>query len=386
MRRRTALAAVAIVALAGCASGGPAPGSGSGGLPAGSALPGWTTTGSMGTPRHGHTATLLQDGRVLVAGGGSGGETDAPTSSAETWDPATGAWSPTGSMHSARSEHSATLLQDGRVLVVGGWQADAELYDPASGTWTPTGSPGAPRRGYTATLLPDGRVLVAGGTDPSSGIVLASTEIFDPATGQWTASAPMGAARAGHAAALLPDGRVLIAGGMTNQSGPTDPAIPTLASAELLDPATGQWRPAGDMGASGERLAAVLRADGGVVVIGGLGIEPTGQAADNVHVYDPATRSWHASGKVETWLGPTAFLLADGRVLLGGALGGRLEVYDVRTESSTMIASPHEVTSGHTLTLLADGSVLQAGGVLLGGNGGFGITSEYLASAHRYRP
>ena len=125
----------------------------------------FNTTGSMSVARSRHTATLLNNGKVLVAGGGGGSSCFA---SAELYDPATGTWSTTGSMNVARSGHTATLLNNGKVLVAGGTGgslpfASAELYDPATGTWSTTGSMNVSRGHHTATLLNNGKVLVAGG-------------------------------------------------------------------------------------------------------------------------------------------------------------------------------------------------------------------------------
>ena len=172
----------------------------------------WTDTGSLGTTRWYHTATLLPNGYVLVTGGMTANfrgphETVA---SAELYDPATGVWTPTGSMTTARSFHTATLLPNGRVLVTG-YSNTAELYDPVTGAWTPTGSMTTARGIHTATLLPNGQVLVAGGFDGSD--YLASSELYDPATGVWTATADMATARCFHTATLLPNEQVLVAGG-----------------------------------------------------------------------------------------------------------------------------------------------------------------------------
>ncbi len=138
--------------------------------------------------RHGHSATLLRDGRVLVAGGE--GADARPLSSSETYDPSAGTWTSTGSMVVPLASARAALLSDGRVLATGvsGVPAGAnaaELYDPLSGTWSRTGDTAALRQDYTMTPLGDGRVLVAGGSDPSSDRPLASAEIFDPGTGTW---------------------------------------------------------------------------------------------------------------------------------------------------------------------------------------------------------
>ena len=132
-------------------------------------------TGSLNTARYFHTATLLPNGKVLVAGGaGSSGNYLA---SAELYNPASGSWTPTGSLANARYAHTATLLPNGKVLVAGGAGTSTELYDPASGTWAVTGNLATGRLYHTATLLPNGKVLVAGGDNIGS---LASAELYDP--------------------------------------------------------------------------------------------------------------------------------------------------------------------------------------------------------------
>ena len=125
--------------------------------------------------------------------------------------------------------NSATLLPDGRVLVAGGDRSSAELYDPRSGTWTPTAGMIAGRGGHTATLLPDGRVLVAGGLG-SGTTALASAQLYDPVTGSWTATASLTTARLEGRAVLLPDGSVLVVGGSSSNNG-----MP-LAAAEVYQP------------------------------------------------------------------------------------------------------------------------------------------------------
>ena len=147
--------------------------------------PSWVPTGRLGTARSRHSATLLPNGKVLVAGGNHG---HAPSSSAELYDPATGTWTATGSMGTARDRHTATLLRSGKVLVAGGqgelngFLNSAELYDPATGTWTATGNFDTPRAYHTATLLANGKVLVAGGSN-NGFQVFSSTQLYDPATG-----------------------------------------------------------------------------------------------------------------------------------------------------------------------------------------------------------
>ena len=169
----------------------------------------------MTTPRAGHTATLLPDGRVLVTGGFGG----VAAVSAEIYDPKTGTFGAAGSLIMARYSHSASLLEDGRVLIVGGVQAgnpdtgllaSAELFDPKSGTFIATGSMSTGRERHSATLLPDGRVLVAGG--PGNQGTVATAELYDPTMGTFTGTGSMMTLRVGHVALLLQDGRVLIVG------------------------------------------------------------------------------------------------------------------------------------------------------------------------------
>jgi hypothetical protein len=182
----------------------------------------WLVTGALNFPRSEHTATLLPNGKVLIAGGQGAaplGGDPLTLSSAELYDPATGMWTMTGSLNTARHNHTATLLPNGKVLVAGGlnssiYAADsiyatyAELYDPVAGTWTNTGALNFPRYYHTATLLPDGKVLVAGGSP-----IINGNELYNPANGLWTTTRPLNTPRYSHTATLLPDGQVLIAGG-----------------------------------------------------------------------------------------------------------------------------------------------------------------------------
>jgi len=182
-----------------------------------------------------HTATLLSNGKVLVAGGYNG----SWLSSAELYDPSTGTWTATGSMNTGRTAHTATLLPNGKVLVAGGWNAfasvsHAELYDPAKGTWT-TGMLTTTRYEHTATLLPNGKVLVAGGYRDGS---LSGAELYDPANGTWTNTVALTTARNWHTATLLPNGKVLVAGGWSDSS--------ILSSVEQYDVGLGfnaSWQP-----------------------------------------------------------------------------------------------------------------------------------------------
>ena len=217
---------------------------------------------------------------MLVAGGLD--NTGNPLASAELYDPASGTWTPTGSLGAARDHHTATLLPNGKVLVAGGLDntgnalASAELYDPASGTWTPTGSLGTARDRHGAILLPNGKVLVGGGLD-NTATALASAELYDPASGTWTATGSLGAARANPTATLLPNGQVLVAGGQSWHQR-------ALASAELYDPASGTWTPTGSLATARYQHTATLLPNGKVLVAGGL--DSTGNALASAELYD----------------------------------------------------------------------------------------------------
>jgi hypothetical protein len=230
----------------------------------------FSETGSMAAARKlGHTATALPDGRVLIAGGVSDSLASTATS-AEVYDPATGTFSSAGKMTSSRQQHTATLLLDGKVLLAGGdrsggrggYTDTAELYDPAIGAFHPTGSMVVVRSYHTATLLRDGRVLVAGGVSAAS---LSSAELYDPATGTFTSTGGMGSARNFHSATALVDGSVLIVGGTLNTGSSTS----ALQSAELYNPATGTFSAAGAMTEARFWHTATFLPSGDVLIAGG---------------------------------------------------------------------------------------------------------------------
>ncbi len=322
--------------------------------------------GAMTQARTGHTATLLLDGTVLVAGG----QTNVrPLASAEAYDPGTELWSAAADMHRDRVGHTATLLLDGRVLVVagycafdGGTQSSAEIYDPDRGTWTltepfpPLGPDGfGACGGHTATLLVDGRVLVAGGWGSFPDSSLASAELWDPRTGAWVVTGSMLDAHHGHTATLLADGRVLVAGGGTPY-GPQD-------SAELYDPRTGTWTATASMHEGHARHTATRLLDGTVLIAGGSGNNlelPPGEPLVWAELYDPISGSWAAArGMIEAHEGHTATLLSDGRVLL---MGVSAEMYDPLSGSWTAAGDTIQARSGHAVTLLRDGRALVTGG------------------------
>jgi IPT/TIG domain len=286
----------------------------------------------------------------------------------------------TGSMHSARSGHTATLLKDGRVLIVGGGDGTAELFDPANGTFSETGPPVTGRLNATATLLADGRVLVAGGLGLTAGpdgflLRLDSAEIFDPATGTFSATGNMIQARQRHTATRLSNDRVLVAGGYFD-------AICITASAELFDPATGMFSPTGTMLTGRVFHTATLLNSGEVLMVGGSnGCRP--DSSDDppwdplvVELYEPGPGNFQATSDMSTTrIGHAAIRLPDGKVLLFGGIPAvqnlheqppnpsYAEEYDPATHAISPVAGLTISQAKYTATLLTSGKVLIAGGV-----------------------
>jgi hypothetical protein len=221
-------------------------------------------TGSMSIARSEHTATLLKDGRVLITGGviAAGKNGVVETNTAELYDPASGTFSPTGRMNAPQSEHTATLLQDGKVLIYG--FGEAELYDPATNSFTVTSNAPQRRWSVTATALQDGRVLIAGGETDWDVFYTARSEIYDPATGQFTFTGALVTARWGHRATLLSDGEVLVTGGYN-----TDLTQTFVSSTEIYNPATGTFRNGPPMNVPRADHTATRLLDGSVLLISG---------------------------------------------------------------------------------------------------------------------
>jgi hypothetical protein len=186
----------------------------------------WSSAGSTSTFRIGHTATLLPNGKVLVVGGVNPISQQEQKATAELYDPGTGTWSSTGSLAEGRANHTATLLPNGKVLVAGGVSildgspeistpltVSTELYDPGTGSWSLTGSPASGRYRHTATPLPDGKVLVAGGAILFESLHTVSAEVYDPGTGTWSSTGSMAVGRTSHTATPLRNGKVMVVGG-----------------------------------------------------------------------------------------------------------------------------------------------------------------------------
>jgi hypothetical protein len=337
----------------------------------------WSATGSLLTERHLHTATLLPNGKVLVAAGmgfisrTTVGTTTTtrygPLQSCELYDPATGIWSPGGSLKYIRQEHSAILLTTGKVLIAGGLGRQCELYDPETDTWSDTGSMVTGRRHHTATLLRSGKVLFAGG---NAGAALAACELYDPTTGTWTATGSLQVARESHAATLLPNGKVLVTGGV-NGSG-------SQSISELFDPETGTWTFASGLQQGHSEHTATLLPSGWMLIAGGSVSTTTQQDHCQLLTTVPPFSLPAISPLITARGGHRATLLLSGEVLVTGGTfpdtfsplptpppGFRAngEIFDPASgkwRTTSDLAEPRRF--GHTATLLPSGKVLIAGG------------------------
>jgi hypothetical protein len=326
--------------------------------------PGWHGAGTLQSRREGHTATLLRDGKVLIAGGR--GDLGMPVLPSEVFDASTGLSTYTANgLHLGRYGHTATLLHDGRVLLVGsgdGSPQDAPvIYDPASGQWTLTSKPGTDRTGHTATLLANGKVLIVGGSSASARCI-SSAELYDPANGQWMATGNLARGRCLPSATLLGDGSVLVFGGTDDQSIAHN-------TAEIYKPATGLWTNGGTMNKPRYGHSATLLPNGMVLLAGGTdGMSPVAASA----LYLPNLGHEGIAGTLPTpRVGHTATLLPDGQVLLAGGLDQNsttvrsTELFDFHLINNHW-SSPGALEQGrvgHATAQLPDGTVIITGGL-----------------------
>jgi len=330
---------------------------------------------AMLEPRSGHTATLLPDGRVLIAGGMRRNQDFYR--SAELFDPGTGKFSATGEMQIARVGHVALLLRSDKVLIAGGWIGhgvtdDAELYDPATGKFTVIGHMLTKRGRPEATLLRDGNVLITGGGNNTDGpgSSITSAEIFDVATSKFRATGSMHYARIAHTATLLADGRVLVAGGRGSEVN---------ASAEIYDPKTGVFTETGRMLSARYKHTAGLLPDGRVLIAGGSDERDWHGTLSSAEIYDRGTFSSTSSlHDARFKLPDVAVRLRSGQLLIAGG-NRQAELYDQRTGKFAVVGgdtgdSRHYMSE----TLLSDGRVLLAGG--------YAYSPEATAQTWIYKP
>jgi WD40 repeat protein len=317
-----------------------------------------TSAASMLEARSGHTATLLPNGKVLIAGGMRRNQDFYK--SAELYDPATGRFQRTGEMGIARVGQVAVLLRSGKVLIAGGWIGhgatdEAELYDPSSGKFTVTAKMTTSRGRPSATLLPNGDVLIAGG-EVQDNESLASAEIFHADTLLFHPTGAMHHARISHTATLLKDGRVLVAGGYAGT---------VASSAELYDPKSGIFTETGSLNAARCKHTAGLLPDGRVLVAGGSDSRGWNGNLNSAEIYDLRTGKFTATSAMNDSrfkLPDEAVQLPSGKLLIAGGSKG-VEVFDPAS-GKFMVAAGQMNDSWHYIseTRLQNGSVLLAGG------------------------
>ncbi|MBN2242923.1 MAG: hypothetical protein JW793_09560 [Acidobacteria bacterium] len=295
-----------------------------------------TTEGNLNRARSGAGAVRLPDGRVFIVGGYDG----SYLASAEIYDPATGEFDLlTNQMSVARHNPSVILMSDGRVFVSGGFNgqflSSAEVFDPVTLRFITVPSMNHARDGHTATLLNDGTVLIAGGcANAESNRMICDeyvdvVEILDTDLGYMELEG-LNTPRAGHTASLLPDGRVLLAGGVD--------AGGFLASAEVYDPASESFTPVGDMTLARYEHTATALPDGKILLAGGNCVSST----DSAEIFDPDANGFTAvpSAMSAPRFRHTANILSDGRILLAGGLNADLLVFDVNVRSEDDNISP----------------------------------------------
>ena len=357
----------------------------------------WSKTGSMHDERTGHTTTLLKNGLVLVAGGmlSSAVEKDdqfhfIPCTTCELYNPATGTWSETGSIHDKRLDHTATLLKNGLVLVAGGMCIESnkcfipcttcELYNPATGTWSQTGSiHGMSVYGFT-TLLKNGSVLIFVASGNGKTI---SCELYNPITGTWSQTGSIHDKRSSPTATILKNGLVLVAGGMC--IGDSSKYTIPCTTCELYNPATGTWSQTGSIHDKRSNHNATLLKNGLVLVAGGMCIDdnkikdhsqPSKDCvtfATTCELYNPSTGTWSKTGSTHNkCLGHTATLLKNGSVLIFVTSSDNkittCELYNPSTGTWSKMTAPiiseSSSISPETCIALTDDLILITGGAL----------------------
>lgn len=317
----------------------------------------------MKASRATHRATLLNDGRVLVTGGFYDGWKSQ--ASAEIFDPKTNQFLTVEKMKTARASHTATLLPDGKVLIAGGF-ADGnyldsvEIFNPKTNTFILIGKMTMPRSEQIAVLLKNGKVLLAGGVG-TGWTFLDSAEIFDPKTNQFSRIGNMKAAREAHTATLLKDGRVLITGGHQGRRS----AMQVFSSTEIFDPAKNEFSKGADLTVRRHKHDAVLLDDGQVLIVGGSDERDARGAYTTTEIFNPSENSFTKVAEMNLSrykLNGTTVLLKDGRILIAGG-SNQAEVFNPNDKSFSLTdESFGSDRLFSTATLLQNGKVLIVGG------------------------
>ena len=352
---KTSFASFLILALSACSSGGDT----NKASPVEGTL---TLVTNMMTARSGHTATLLPDGGVLIAGGMS--DNGSYFDAVEIYSPTTQTFSSARSMSARRVGHTATALPDGKVLIAGGYNGDylasAEIYDHTTGSLTPAGRMTMPRSEHIAVLLNSGKVLFAGGVG-TGWTFLASAEVYDPSTGTFTRTGSMSTGRESHSATLLKNGKVLIAGGHKDRR----EAMTVYSSAEVYDPSKGAFSVTGDMTTIRHKHGASLLPDGNVLIVGGSDKRDWDGKYDTAEIYNWAEGKFKAIASMSTArfkLASAVVSLRNGKILIGGG-AELLEVFDSATNSFNPVKDKMDRPRYFSAaTLLKDGRVLITGG------------------------
>jgi N-acetylneuraminic acid mutarotase len=339
----------------------------------------WVITASMPYMRYGHTATLLNDSKVLVAGGSYYEPVEGVTyyRQCALYDPVAHVWNSTASLQIERANHRSVLLSDGRVLVCGGTSEiegvrtelpSCEIYDPVSGTWSTAQDMLKPRTGHTATLMQNGRVLVTGGYNGDDGY-LPDCEVYNPETNMWLYTGFLNHARWAHGAARFDDGTVLIIGGYLEDD---EYESEILSSCEIYDPDTGTCTLIEqEMSAGRSGPVVTTLSDGRIAVFGGYA--GSGYNNQSCEIFDPESQSWTLhDDTIRERAGFSATLLPNGEVLIAGGDDQMYfqcfcELFNPQTGVYTYTDGMLQRTVGHTDTLLHDATVLVTGGYLASG-------------------
>jgi hypothetical protein len=348
-------------------------------------------TGALNTGRNGHRAITLNNGTVLITGGYDFNEN--ALASSELYDPLTGMFATTGSLNVPRRNFGITLLNNGTVLVTGGYDANfkalasAEIYDPATGAFALSESLNIARGDATATRLSDGTVLIAGGF-ATSYIPLSSAEIYIPSTATFAMTGSLKTARGFATATALMDGTVLVAGGWDSSG--------ALTSAEVYDPVTASFKATCTMNQARVRHTATLLNGGNVLVVGGE--DSASNILSNAEIYSPTLGSFSLTGSLKTARGDhAATLLTNGTILVEGGfacdpsncaasvvdMSASAEVYDPVSGLFSVTGSLTTARQVHSATLLLNGLVLVAGGFT---DGNPGLTSAELYQPSSFTP